>query len=394
MSVNGKKVLVLMSGGVDSSVSAGILHTAGYRVCGVYLKLWQAGDGRQQAAIGEECWAKELRDAARAAAHFGIPFQVWDVTEDYKARVLQDFYAQYAVGRTPNPDVLCNSEIKFGVALDRALREGYDYVATGHYARIVCEQRAKSKEQRAIEPYALRPTLYAGVDANKDQSYFLWRLKQDQLRHVLFPVGDYTKPQVRALAEKFGLHNAGKKDSQGVCFLGKIELKEFLKGEVAEQAGPIYDVYGKLLGTHDGLAHFTVGQREGIGIGGSGPYFVIDKAQTINALIVVHESEEQDWRTVSCQVGELNWSAVPPVLVARVSARTRYRASLCEAQIAVNSTHAEVYFDMPQWAVTPGQSIVFYEGDRVLGGGVIEKVKLTSSLPNWSNFAPAVQNSI
>ncbi len=383
MLVNGKKVLVLMSGGVDSSVAAGILHTAGYQVCGVYLKLWQASDGKQQTAIGDECWAQEMRDAARAAAHLGIPFQVWDVTEDYKARVLKDFYAQYAAGRTPNPDVLCNSEIKFGIGLERALAAGYKYIATGHYARVQGSQSTV---------HSLQHELLCGIDKNKDQSYFLWRLTQDQLRHVLFPIGEYTKPQVRALAKKFGLHNANKKDSQGVCFLGKIELKEFLKGEVEEQAGPIYDVHGKLLGTHDGLAHFTVGQREGIGIGGGGPYFVLDKLPKVNALIVVHESEAENWRTVSCTVGELNWIGDPPTSAVRISARTRYRAPLCEAQIAVNPAHAKVDFTIPQWAVTPGQSIVFYQSERVLGGGVIEKVKLTNSLPSWRNFAPAVQN--
>ncbi|MBI2552652.1 tRNA-specific 2-thiouridylase [Candidatus Uhrbacteria bacterium] len=437
-----KKVLALMSGGVDSSVAAALLCAQGYEVAGVYLKLYESRNTTEleteHHGIGDPCWAQEMRDAAQVAAKLGIPLQVWDVTAEYKARVLQNFYSEYAAGRTPNPDVLCNSEIKFGVGLERALAAGYDFVATGHYARIHNPSQPPlilRGGDRAEPPLKLRGgegelcQLYTAVDQNKDQSYFLWRLTQEQLRHVLFPIGEYTKPQVRALARQFGLHNWNKKDSQGVCFLGKIELKEFLYGvedgppltpprgggEIAKQfppltkgrlggvrkTGPIIDVHGTLLGFHDGLAHFTIGQRHGTKLGGTGPYFVVEKDMARNVLIVAHESEEQKYRTFRCQVSGVRWIGERPPDGARLMARTRYRAQLTSLEYYHISEYASmeqkfhsskygtfcrVTFAEPQRAVAPGQSIVFYEGERVVGGGVIDAVRLLNEPRANSKF--------
>lgn len=411
---NREKILVLMSGGVDSSTAAALLKREGYEVSGVYLKLYETRndtnesglqlDTNRHETLGDPCWASEMRDAARVAAHLGIPFQVWDVTQEYKKRVLENFYGEYAAGRTPNPDVLCNSEIKFGVALERALAAGFEYVATGHYGRVFPRVIARSNatKQSHGEEIATLPTvarndncLYTAVDKNKDQSYFLWRLTQEQLAHVTFPIGEYTKPQVRALAQEFGLHNWNKKDSQGVCFLGKIELKEFLyKAELCttaqssalkRQSGPILNVHGNLLGFHDGLAHFTIGQRHGTKLGGTGPYYVVEKDVASNTLIVANEKDEPNYRAVECTVREAQLHVTGYTLQVTRScmARTRYRAPLCRITYYHTSEYASmgrVIFDEPQRAVAPGQSIVFYDGDRVVGGGIIDHVELNSKL--------------
>ena len=383
-----KKILVLMSGGVDSSVCAALLKQAGHEVAGVYLKLWEPSDTeslpaaqhKDSVSLGDPCWAREMQDAARVAAHLGIPFTVWDVTQEYKERVLKNFYSEYAAGRTPNPDVLCNSEIKFGIGLTKALAAGYDYVATGHYAQLSSQSSVHSSQYE----------LYAAVDKNKDQSYFLWQLTQEQLKHIMFPIGEYTKPQVREMAKKFGLHNAGKKDSQGVCFLGKIKLKEFLYGGSGQvtaagatrdlatrsrQSGPIVDVHGNLLGYHDGLAHFTIGQRQGTKLGGNGPYFVVEKDLVHNTLVVANEKDEPDYRAVECTIRNVNWIGEYPESGRKLMARVRYRALLTSVNVhfhtIVYESACRVIFDEPARAVALGQSIVFYDGDNLIGGGII-----------------------
>lgn len=349
MAINDTKVLVLMSGGVDSSVSAALLKQAGYDVTGVYLKLWEETD---KSTLGESCWAGEMRDAGAVAAKLGIPFTTWDVTQVYKERVLKDFYAEYAAGRTPNPDVLCNSEVKFGIAYDEAMKQGFDFVATGHYAR---------NRDGAI---------LTGLDSNKDQSYFLWKLKKEQLAHILFPVGNLTKPEVRAVAQTFDLHNAEKKDSQGVCFLGQIDLQEFLKRSIVATPGEIIDVHGKKLGVHENFEQFTVGQREGLKIGGTGPYFVIAKDIARHAIIVAHESEAKEYAAKSCTLRDMNWFT--GTADGEYMARPRYRATL----IPVSISGSAVTFLDPDSLIAEGQSIVFYSGEQMVGGGVIDTVEL------------------
>ena len=339
-----KKVMVAMSGGVDSSVSAALLKKAGFRVVGVHMKCWSS-------ELSRECTATEDEHSARtAAAHLGIPFYVWNFVSEYKRRVVDYMLAGYEQGFTPNPDIMCNKEIKFGLFYERAMKLGADFVATGHYARI--------REGRILE----------GRDKEKDQSYFLSFIKPEVLDRVLFPVGEYTKLQVRELARKFGLPNAERKDSQGICFVGEVAIGDFLRRYIKPKKGDIVDTKVRKLGEHDGVFYYTVGQRKGIGLAG-GPWYIVRKDVQRNELVV--SKQEQDLYASTATVEDVHWFSEPSRLPATFRAHLRYRHAGAQAELRKEGDSYVLAFAEPQRAVTPGQFAAFYAGEQLLGGGVI-----------------------
>ena len=360
------KVYVAMSGGVDSSVAAALLSSRGgsafggkkqgYDVTGVFFKPWLSKDGKAFCN-----WQEDKRDAARVAAKLGIKFKVWDFSKEYGNKVTKYMINSYRGGITPNPDVMCNKEIKFGLFLKKAFAEGADYIATGHYIRKV--QSSKFKVQKLLK----------GRDKNKDQSYFLWTLTQKQLKKCLFPIGDYTKPEVRKLAKKFGLHTHAKKDSQGICFVGQLDVKEFLKTCIKPKAGEIKLIKtGKIIGRHDGVYYYTIGQRHGLDIKiGGGPYFVAGKDIKKNIIYVT--TDEKKLAVGIAKIEKINWIGRQPALPAKVGVKIRYRSESIPAEISkdAKSDTLIIKFKKSARAVTPGQSAVFYRGEVVLGGGVI-----------------------
>jgi len=359
-----------MSGGVDSSVAALLLKKKGYDVTGVYMKGWSLTG----------CAEEDAKDARRVAGVLNIPFYVFDFEDEYKKSVVDYMVSGYASGITPNPDVMCNREIKFGLFLKRALQLGADCIATGHYVRLANSQWPMVNSK----PYAISYKLLAAKDVNKDQSYFLWTLTQDQLKHCLFPIGNYTKPQVRALAKKYGLPTAEKPDSQGVCFVGEIDVAGFLKEKLGKNPGPIKTIDGKTIGTHDGAIFYTIGQRKGIGIKGSLTgeqgkiYYVAAKDIDANTLWVA-EGESQKLFSKELIAKDISWiSGKQPKLPLKCLARIRYRQLLqnCVISSANNElkTNKRIFVDFssPQRAITPGQSAVFYDQKGImLGGGII-----------------------
>jgi len=362
-----QKIFAAMSGGVDSSVAAALLKERGFDVVGVHIKMWS------DPSI--PCNFKEDRyDAMRVAEKIGIPFQTWDFTEEYRRAVVEYMIREYAAGRTPNPDVACNRHIKFGIFLKRALELSADFVATGHYVRVKNPRRRRFATLRDRQESRIK-RLAMAKDLNKDQSYFLWTLRQEQLLHCLFPIGEYTKPKVREMARKLGLPTAEKKDSQGICFIGEIDLTEFLKKHIPMRSGLIVTAGGRTVGEHQGLAFYTLGQREGLGTGGGGiQYYVAEKDFLRNALVVAEGPYDDKLFTREIAVADLNWiSGIAPKFPLKCEARIRYRQPLqrCSAAAAVTSNQLSVIFDEPQRAVTPGQSIVFYRGQEMLGGGII-----------------------
>ncbi|MBI3684815.1 tRNA 2-thiouridine(34) synthase MnmA [Candidatus Azambacteria bacterium] len=341
-----QKIFVAMSGGVDSSVAAALLKKEGYDVTGVFMKGWS--DSRFFKDKTMCPWVADQEEARKAAAVLGIPFYTWDVQEEYKKKVVDYMVSSYREGITPNPDVMCNKEIKFGIFLDRALSMGADFIATGHYART----------QLLAGGYSL----FAGMDKNKDQSYFLWTLTQKKLAHVLFPIGGFIKSHVRELAREFGLSNANRKESQGVCFVGELEVFDFLKSQIAAQPGPVLTAAGKQVGKHQGAVFYTIGQRHGIGSPGGGTaYYVAQKDLAHNTLYVAENIKEGDLYKTELIARGVSWiSGTAPQFPLRCEARIRYRQPLqkCFVDAALH-----VIFDEPQRAVTPGQSIVFYDGN-------------------------------
>jgi len=367
-----KKVFVAMSGGVDSSVAAALLKNKGYDITGVFVRGWQPE--------GMICgWKEERRDAMRVAAKLDIPFLTFDFSKEYKKNVVEYMKKEYKEGRTPNPDVMCNKYIKFGLFLDKALKMGADCIATGHYIRL--RQKSQIFPLKAVaNPKSQKIEnckLEIARDRAKDQSYFLWTLTQKQLKYCLFPIGDYTKPEVRQLARKFGLPTAEKKDSQGLCFVGNIDFALFLRKILPKKEGEIRNSEGKIIGKHDGAHFYTIGQRHGLKIPG-GPYFVVAKDLKNNVLIVAKTEEEKNFYKNEVIIKETNWiSGHVPDFSKRYSGRIRYRQPLQPCRIAnlksqiPNFKSIKVIFEKPQRAVTPGQSLVLYKGNEMLGGGII-----------------------
>jgi len=349
-----------MSGGVDSSVTAALLVEQGFDVIGVFMKNWSEDFGDYGCS-----WAEDSEDARKVAQVLDIPFYVWNFEKEYHDKVVEYFFREYAAGRTPNPDIMCNSEIKFKVFLEKALKLGADYVATGHYARV----------GGAGSGHGVSYKLLKGIDPAKDQSYFLYTLKQDQLAKILFPIGHLKKTEVRKLAKKYNLPNAGKKDSQGICFIGKINVTEFLKAHVKARAGEIVASNGQVLGKHDGLPYYTIGQREGMNLGGKGPYYVVGKNFKANQLVVTNDKQDaQLWKN-KFTVSDLSWVNSTPKLPLRSGATIRYHHPEYSASIEkIENNELLVSFDQPQRAITEGQAAVFYDGDELLGGGVIDQV--------------------
>jgi tRNA-specific 2-thiouridylase len=391
---NGKpKVMVGMSGGVDSSVSAALLQEQGYDVVGAFMKNWSE---TKDPKTGECAWKEERRDAMRVAVQLGIPFITYDFEKEYDESVVSYLYREYADGRTPNPDVICNRRIKFDLFLKAALKDGADFIATGHYARV---QKTGDRFQ-----------LMAGLDRNKDQSYFIFSLGQEQLAHVIFPIGHLDKRDVRAYARELGLETAEKKDSQGICFIGKVELGDFLKRGLAPKPGPIVTVEGKEIGRHEDAQSFTIGQRQGIRIGGGDPYFVT-AIDIPSAIVTVAQGAAHpalfkkkltatDWHWVSDKAPNFpvtfqsriryrqplqTCTLVPDTFVPDTkSTGTPTALKVPDTKRADDPTvpkvpdteragEIEVRFEVPQRAVSPGQFVVLYEGDVVIGGGVIER---------------------
>jgi tRNA-specific 2-thiouridylase len=362
-SISSTRVIVGMSGGVDSSVTALLLKQQGYDVIGIFMKNWNDTD-----EFGHCTAEDDAEDVARVCAQIGIPYYTVNFEQEYREKVFDYFLDEYRKGRTPNPDVMCNREIKFGEFLNKVIDLDGDYLATGHYARLY-EADGKFR-------------LLRGVDSNKDQSYFLNALNQGQLSKAMFPIGHLPKPQVRAIALEANLATAKKKDSTGVCFIGERNFKEFLSQYLPARSGEIRTPDGIVQGVHHGLMYYTLGQRQGLGIGGSGtgsgePWFVVDKDLERNILYVVQGDLHPALMSTGLIARGMNWiSGVAPVGVLLCTAKFRYRQpdqSVRLVQDEDGSCH--ITFDQPQRAITPGQAVVLYSGDVCLGGGTIDEVQ-------------------
>lgn len=356
---SGKHVIVGMSGGVDSSVAAVLLLEQGYRVEGLFMKNWDEDDGT------EYCTARaDLADAQAVCDRIGIKLHTANFAAEYWDRVFEHFLAEYSAGRTPNPDILCNKEIKFKAFLDYAVELGADLIATGHYAR-----RRLTGE---------RAELLKGLDPNKDQSYFLHAVNSEQFAKTLFPVGELPKSRVREIARQHELITHDKKDSTGICFIGERRFKDFLQRYLPAQPGEIEDVDGNVIGKHHGLMYHTIGQRQGLGIGGvhgagDAPWYVVDKDLKRNRLIVAQGTDHPRLYKSALALSSIHWIAgISPDVPLRCKVKTRYRQADQDCLLTQTVSGYRMQFDQPQRAITPGQSAVIYLGELCLGGGVIE----------------------
>jgi tRNA-specific 2-thiouridylase len=347
------KVLCAMSGGVDSSVAAALLVKNGYDVTGAFMVNYEEPEPQ-----AETCWTGDYQDALRVAAKLRIPLIRLDFIDEYKKQVLDYMYSEYESGRTPNPDVLCNKFIKFGAWLDKAKELGFDYLATGHYARL--------RQGKILK-------LMTAEDKNKDQTYFLHQLNQKQLKHVLFPVGGYTKTEVRKMARKFSLPTADRAESMGICFVGEVPMKEFLMKKIKPKPGKILGTDGEVLGSHEGMSFYTIGQRLGIKGQHTKAFYVIDKKLKSNELVVGYTDDPALYKK-EIKAGKIRWiSGHPPKFPLKCEVRLRHRQPLqeCVVRRSRPADQLTIIFTNPQRAVTPGQFAVFYKKGECLGGGVI-----------------------
>ncbi len=386
------KVFVAMSGGVDSSVAALLLKKKGYDLVGCFIKGWYPQ--------GFGCdWKRDRRDAMRVCAKLEIPFITVDAEKEYKKEVVDYMIREYKAGRTPNPDVMCNRSVKFGVFLKKALEMGADYIATGHYVRLRHLGALHLSEFDPLRCKAPKWELLQARDKNKDQSYFLWTLTQEQLKYCLFPVGNLLKPEVKKIAREAGLHTAEKDESMGVCFIGEFNMVDFLKKYIKPKKGKVVTAEGKVIGEHEGAVFYTIGQRHGFGGGGGVPYYIVAKDIKKNLLIVSDKAHEKEFYKKEVEIESVNWISgdlgarhlsalrcLAPKSPNLLKARIRYRQPLQSCRIIIpkstfqngankmlslgNSTIL-IKFSKPQRAVAPGQSLVIYDGQRMLGGGIM-----------------------
>lgn len=406
MSILGKKkVFVGLSGGVDSSVSAALLKKAGYDVSGVFIRVWNPAS-EQGLTLNREkgqslfglCQAADDRlDAMRVCAKLGIPFRELNLEKEYKRKVVDYMIREYKAGRTPNPDVFCNRFIKFGGFYKWAIKKGADFVATGHYAKIM-EHESWNMNHKKGNSNVPCYMLHTSSDLNKDQSYFLWQIRKEQLPHILFPVGGMKKSKVRKLAKKFGLITADKKDSQGLCFVGKVDMKEFLSHYIQPKKGKILNEKGEVIGRHDGVAFYTIGERIGLATqtyaeraridaekdtplsfsplkrGKSGRWYIVAKDIKKNILTVSQKNATGDLPRARTEITirDCNWISDAPVAGKVCQTRARYRQPLEKCRLAsISKNTATVIFSKPQSSVAPGQSLVIYDMELLVGGGII-----------------------
>lgn len=348
------KVVIGMSGGVDSSVAAYLLKQQGYEVIGIFMQNWEDDDNDGYCTIKQDSM-----DAIAVADVLDIDIEIVNFAKEYKERVFSYFLKEYQAGRTPNPDILCNSEIKFKAFLDHAMSLGAEFVATGHYVSKQVTEHGES--------------LVRAVDSNKDQSYFLYRLNQHQISHSIFPLGNIVKPEVRRIAAGLNLPNATKKDSTGICFIGERPFREFLQKYMPTKIGKMVTPSGKIVGEHQGLMYYTIGQRKGLGIGGQGdPWFVADKNLATNELIVIQGHQHPLLLKSELIASQLSFGLDRLPKSGRYTAKTRYRMQDAACQLTyLDDDTIKVVFEQPQWAITPGQSIVLYNNELCLGGGII-----------------------